>query len=338
MRVGRMRFKTFVVSVIVAMLSVLPIVSWAKDVRATSYENHPDALRLIDEMVAEHAFDRQVLLDVFAQAQYKDSIVKLMNAPAEGKPWKDYRPIFVTTKRANGGRDFMASHREALLRAEQKFGVPAEIIVAIIGVETRYGKHAGKTRVLDALSTLAFDYPRRSAFFRKELKAFLILTRDEQLNPQSLKGSYAGAMGYGQFMPSSFLTYAIDFDGDGRKDIWHNPVDAIGSVANYFARHGWKSNEPVVSRARFTGNASEITWVKGRKNLKPEYSMSQLIALGMQPQSEVDVEQLAAAMRLAGPDGKEYWLGLHNFYVITRYNHSALYAMSVYQLSQKIAK
>ena len=145
-------------------------------------------------------------------------------------------------------------------------------------------------------------------------------------------------MGYGQFMPSSFLEYAIDFDGDGRKDIWHNPADAIGSVANYFARHGWKNNEPVVSRARFTGNGNKVTWVKGRKNLKPDYQLSQLIALGLQPQAELSVELPATAMRLAGAKGKEYWVGLHNFYVITRYNHSALYAMSVYQLSQKIAR
>ncbi|MEH6358542.1 MAG: lytic murein transglycosylase B [Pseudomonadales bacterium] len=333
-----MKFNKIVARVIILMAVVLPIQSWANEAKGISYEKHPEALKLIDEMVVEHAFDRQVLLDVFAQAQFKESIIQLMDAPAEGKPWKDYRPIFVTAKRAKGGREFMASHRETLLRAEQKFGVPAEIIVAIIGVETRYGKHAGRTRVLDALSTLAFDYPRRSTFFRKELKAFLLLTRDEQMNPQSLKGSYAGAMGYGQFMPSSFLEYAIDFDGDGRKDIWQNPVDAIGSVANYFARHGWKNNEQVVSRARFSGNGNDVTWVKGRRNLKPVSSVSQLIALGLQPQSEIDAEQLATAMRLTGPKGKEYWLGLHNFYVITRYNHSALYAMSVYQLSQKIAK
>lgn len=333
-----MKFNTLVACVIVSMAVVLPLNTWAEAARATSYESHPEALALIDEMVAEHAFDRQTLLQVFAEAQYKDSIIQLMNKPAEGKPWKEYRPIFVTTKRANGGKAFMASHRETLLRAEQQFGVPAEIIVAIIGVETRYGKQAGKTRVLDALSTLAFDYPRRSAFFRKELKAYLLLTRDEQMNPLSLKGSYAGAMGYGQFMPSSFLEYAIDFDGDGRKDIWHNPVDAIGSVANYFARHGWKNNEPVVSRARFTGNGNEVTWVKGRKNLKPDYPLSQLIALGLQPQADLNIDLLATAMRLAGAHGKEYWVGLHNFYVITRYNHSALYAMSVYQLSQKIAR
>jgi membrane-bound lytic murein transglycosylase B len=293
---------------------------------------------LIDEMVTEYAFDRQMLLSVFAQARYKKSIVQLMDAPAEGKPWKEYRPIFVTTKRTRGGKDFMATHRATLLRAEQKFGVPAEIIVAIIGVETRYGKQTGSTRVIDALATLAFDYPRRSVFFRKELKAYLLLTRQEQMDPLSLKGSYAGAMGYGQFMPSSFLEYAIDFDGDGRRDIWHNPVDAIGSVANYFSRHGWKTNEPVVSRAGFTGDSEKIVWVKGRRGLKPQVQLADLLASGLQPHAQLTPQQPATAMRMAGQEGQEYWVGLHNFYVITRYNHSALYAMSVYQLSQKIAQ
>jgi len=332
-----MGFNRLVVRIVVAMVLIVPLKGWAENNTPRSYEAHPDALALIDEMVTEHAFDREVLLNIFAEARYQDRIIQLMNKPAEGKPWKDYRPIFVTNKRANGGKAFMAEHRETLLRAQQQFGVPAEIIVAIIGVETRYGKHAGKIRVLDALSTLAFDYPRRSVFFRKELKAFLQLTRDEQVNPASLTGSYAGAMGYGQFMPSSFLNYAIDFDDDGQRDIWHNPVDAIGSVANYFARHGWKSNEPVTSKARFSGDGKAVTWVKGRKNLKPDYQLSELIELGLQPRAELNLDQPATPIRFTGVKGKEYWVGLHNFYVITRYNHSALYAMSVYQLSQKIA-
>ena len=330
-----MRVNRLVANVIVSMAMLFSFNSLAS---ATSYESHSDALALIDEMVTEYAFDRQMLLSVFAQARYKKSIVQLMDAPAEGKPWKEYRPIFVTTKRTRGGKDFMATHRATLLRAEQKFGVPAEIIVAIIGVETRYGKQTGSTRVIDALATLAFDYPRRSVFFRKELKAYLLLTRQEQMDPLSLKGSYAGAMGYGQFMPSSFLEYAIDFDGDGRRDIWHNPVDAIGSVANYFSRHGWKTNEPVVSRAGFTGDSEKIVWVKGRRGLKPQVQLADLLASGLQPHAQLTPQQPATAMRMAGQEGQEYWVGLHNFYVITRYNHSALYAMSVYQLSQKIAQ
>ena len=322
---------------LVLVLLIAPLKSWAENDLLRSYEAHPDALALIDEMVATHAFDREALLNIFAEARYRDRIVQLMDSPAEGKPWKDYRPIFVTNKRALAGKAFMAAHLKTLQRAEQKFGVPAEIIVAIIGVETYYGTQAGKTRVLDALCTLAFDYPRRSAFFREELKAYLRLTRDEQVDPAILTGSYAGAMGYGQFMPSSFLNYAIDFDDDGHRDIWHNPVDAIGSVANYFAKHGWKNNEPVVSKARFSGNGKAVTWVKGRKNLKPDYQLSELIELGLQPEAELKLDQPATPIRLTGVKGKEYWVGLHNFYVITRYNHSALYAMSVYQLSQEIA-
>lgn len=332
-----MKLKSVIVTAFAISAAVFSFQSWAGDATERSYEQNPEAIKLIDEMVDEHNFDRQKLLAIFAEARFKERIVQLMDAPAEGKPWKDYRPIFVTAERAKGGKEFMAEHRDILLRAEQQFGVPAEIIVAIIGVETRYGKQAGSIRVLDALSTLAFDYPRRSTFFRSELKAFLLLTRDEQVNPSSLTGSYAGAMGYGQFMPSSFMHYAIDFDGDGHKDIWHNPADAIGSVANYFVRHGWKSNEPVVSRARFTGNEDDLTWVQGRSNLKPDYQVSQLISLGLQPKTTLDVEQMATPIRFIGAKGKEYWVGLHNFYVITRYNHSALYAMSVYQLSQKIA-
>ncbi len=332
-----MELNRFLVRVLIALTLFSPLQAWAQNDSERSYETHPDALALVDEMVEEHAFDRQALLDIFSEARYRDSIVQLMDAPAEGKPWKDYRPIFVTSKRALAGKAFMAAHLETLKRAEQQFGVPAEIIVAIIGVETYYGTHAGKTRVLDALSTLAFDYPRRSAFFRKELKAYLQLTRDEQVDPASLKGSYAGAMGYGQFMPSSFLHYAIDFDGDGYRDIWHNPVDAIGSVANYFARHGWKQGEPVVSKAHFSGDAKAVNWVRGRKNLKPDYKLSELIKLGLEPQAGLDIQQPSTPIRFTGARGKEYWVGLHNFYVITRYNHSALYAMSVYQLSQKIA-
>lgn len=330
-----MIFSKLAASLVAVTTLVLSLNAWAGQ---RNYASHPEAQALIDEMVAEHAFDRQHLQQLFAQVEYKDSIVNLMDRPAEAtKPWKDYRSIFVTTKRTNGGKAFMAAHRETLLRAQQQFGVPAEIIVAIIGVETRYGTQAGKTRVLDALSTLAFDYPRRSAFFREELKAFLLLTREEEMNPLNLKGSYAGAMGYGQFMPSSFRSFAIDFDGDGRRDIWHNPVDAIGSVANYFSRHGWKSGEQVVSRARFEGDADKLNWVKGRKGLKPVYTVAELSQAGLQSQGELVTAQPATPMRLNGAQGKEYWLGLHNFYVITRYNHSALYAMSVYQLSQKIA-
>lgn len=334
-----MEFNTVIKRIVLVSALLLPAIGWAaKNETARSYESHPDALALIDELVAEHAFDRQKLLGVFAEARYRNSIVQLMDKPAESKPWSWYQPRVVSNKRVKEGRVFLQQHRETLERAEKQFGVPVEVIVAIIGVETSYGKNKGSTRVIDALSTLAFDYPRRSVFFRKELKSFLVLTRDEQVTPSSLKGSYAGAMGYGQFMPSSFQNYAIDFDGDGHRDIWNNPVDAIGSVANYFARHGWKKGAPVTSQASFTGDANSVKWVKGRRNLKPAYQLSELVALGLKPSVELAGDQPATPIRFNGVQGKEYWVGLHNFYVITRYNHSSLYAMAVYQLSQKIAK
>ncbi len=205
---------------------------------------------MVDELVAEEGFDRQELMKVFAQAQRKDSILEAIARPAEKtKPWYQYREIFLNEKREQQGVEFFNQHRATLLRAEREFGVPAEIIVAIIGVETSYGRVAGSYRVLDALSTLAFDYPPRSPFFTAELKDFLILTRDQGMDPTDLMGSYAGAMGYGQFMPSSYRNYAIDFDHDGKIDIWENPVDAIGSVANYFKQHGWRQGDVVVAAA-----------------------------------------------------------------------------------------
>ena len=215
-------------------------------------------------------------------------------------------------------------------------GVPAEIIVAIIGVETYYGRIAGSYRVIDALATLAFDYPRRSEFFTKELKHYLILTRDQQMDPLVLKGSYAGAMGYGQFMPSSYRSYAIDFDDDGVADIWSNPVDAIGSVANYFKAHGWTEGGQVVLPARAESAVMDEMLSRGR-DLKPRFSVGEFIAAGLIPEGGADHSAEAIGIQFELADGYEYWLGLHNFYVITRYNHSAMYAMSVYQLSQRIA-
>ena len=216
-------------------------------------------------------------------------------------------------------------------------GVPAEIIVAIIGVETSYGGNTGSYRVIDALSTLAFDYPKRSTFFTKELKHFLILTREQGLDPLKLKGSYAGAMGYGQFMPSSYRSYAIDFDGDDLIDIWNNPVDAIGSVANYFKRHGWRLNAPVVFAARANDDVAQDWFVRSRSDLIPEHTVGDFAAAGIHVEQTLAPDEKATAMKFALEEGYEYWLGVHNFYVITRYNHSAMYAMSVHQLSQQIA-
>lgn len=301
---------------------------------ASDYLEYDQAQALIDEMVSEHDFDRTELETLFAGAERKDSILKAIARPAEKtKPWHEYRQIFVTDTRTQQGLEFDQRYAASLQRAEREYGVPTEIIVAIIGVETRYGRNKGSYRVLDSLSTLAFDYPKRSKFFTGELKQYLLMAREQNLPVTQLKGSYAGAMGYGQFIPSSYRAYAVDFDGDGVVDILNNPIDAIGSVANYFARHGWKTDGPVTS-ALTVAKDSPTDWMND--GLKPRRTAAEFAARGIVPQGDFDAEAKATAMHFEGAAGPEYWMGWHNFYVITRYNHSAMYAMSVYQLSQEI--
>jgi membrane-bound lytic murein transglycosylase B len=298
------------------------------------YGDHPAALALITELVEEQNFDRQELQLLFNGAQRKDSILKAIARPAEKtKPWHEYRQIFVTPTRTQQGLEFYRRYASSLMRAERAYGVPANIIAAIIGVETRYGRNKGSYRVIDALSTLAFDYPPRSSFFRRELVQYLLMTREQDLSVADLKGSYAGAMGYGQFIPSSYRAYAVDFDGDGVVDIIDNPIDAIGSVANYFKRHQWRTGEPVTAPAR-VADGYRRDWVND--GLKPTRTVAEFAAGMIYPQTEAPPERLATAMEFEGADGLEHWLGWHNFYVITRYNHSAMYAMSVFQLSQAI--
>lgn len=325
---------------VVCLRKILVVVClWAAaSCSAENYGVSPAARVVVDELVLEEGFNREALLQVFAQAQRKDSILEAIARPAEKtKPWYAYREIFLDQKREQQGVEFYNRHRATLARAEQEFGVPAEIIVAIIGVETYYGRVTGSYRVIDALSTLAFDYPPRSPFFTSELKHYLILARDQDMDPTALKGSYAGAMGYGQFMPSSYRGYAVDFDQDGKIDIWNNPVDAIGSVANYFKQHGWRTGEAVVAAADASANTPDAIFVKAKADLKPQRTVAQFAADGVVARQKLDPQAMATAMKFELEDGYEYWLGLHNFYVITQYNHSAMYAMSVYQLSQRIA-
>ncbi|NHN39701.1 lytic murein transglycosylase B [Pseudomaricurvus alcaniphilus] len=299
-----------------------------------SYAEHPAAKELMREMVAEHGFEAQQLRSWFAQAEKKQAIIDAMSRPAEKtKTWGQYRSIFLTPTRIEKGVEFWQSRRQALARVAQQTGVPAEIIVAIIGVETLYGQYRGNYRVMDALTTLAFDYPSRSAFFSKELKQFLLLAREQGRDPLSLQGSYAGAMGYGQFMPSSYRAYAVDYDGDGLVDIWSNEEDAIASVANYFVRHGWRSGEAVAVPATVSGAHNRDIFVP---ELRPRHTVAQLREQGFNANLALAADMPARAMQLQGDGGTEYWLGLHNFYVITRYNHSELYALAVYELSQAI--
>lgn len=268
-----------------------------------------------------------------ARASYRQSIIDAITRPAEAKPWKDYRPIFLTTSRIEKGRAFLAEHREELLKVQAQTGVPAEVIVAIIGVETSYGSITGSYPVIDALYTLGFFYPKREAFFSSELGHLFALVREEKLDLGALKGSYAGAMGWGQFMPSSYRNYARDGDGDGRRDLFGSKRDVFASVANYFVGHGWRPGEPVFAQVRAGEGAAPFV----PDTPEAKYTLAELAAKGYAPAQPLARELPATLVTLEGANGTEHWLGFQNFYVITRYNRSPLYAMAVYQLSLEIA-
>lgn len=289
----------------------------------------------INEMVDKHGFDREKLVVLFGQARKRDDILEAISRPAEKtKPWHEYRQIFVKPARIEGGAEFWKENQEILDRAAAQFGVEPAIVVAIIGVETRYGKNTGSYRVIDALSTLAFEYPPRSKFFRSELEQFLMLAREENVELAEAKGSYAGAMGYGQFIPSSYRAYAVDFSGDGKRDLWNNLDDIIGSVANYFQRHGWKRGEAVAARV---SSGSPLDNFEQPKSHKPkDTTAADFAAKGVTTTPELPSDQPVALLELEQANGPEFWLTGNNFYVITRYNRSPLYAMAVYQLSEAI--
>ena len=323
--------------VVGGLLAVIALITHAT--ARADYADNPEVEALIGEMVTDHGFDAAELRRTFAEARKQDSILEAIARPAEKRlEWHEYRNIFIKPTSIEQGLAFWKEHADALARAEQVYGVPAEYIVAIIGVETRWGRITGRYRVLDALSTLAFDYPPRSKFFRKELVQYLLLAREEKRDPASLKGSYAGAMGYGQFIPSSFRSYAVDFDGDGQRDIWANPTDAIGSVANYFKRHGWRGQGPVATLVSLPNDGDQRERLEALANasLKPKQTVADLRKMGL---FVVDVPgaEDASLFRMEQPDRTEYWLGLNDFYVITRYNHSRLYALAVFQLGQLLA-
>jgi peptidoglycan lytic transglycosylase B len=288
----------------------------------------------INEMQQKHDFDSAYLTTVFSAVEVKDSILKAISRPAEkSKPWYDYRNIFITQKRIKGGVSFWKENAQTLHRAQQEYGVPAEIIIAILGVETRYGGNVGSYRVADSLSTLAFRYPPRSKFFRSELEQFLLLTREEQMSILDPIGSYAGAMGLGQFMPSSYRTYAVDFDGDGKRDIWTNQIDAIGSIANYLNKHGWIEDESIAHKTSISGQQPTSLIEKGTK---PSISRTELTTAGVSLDNLSAGHDQLALIALTQKNGEEYWLTTQNFYSITRYNHSRMYAMAVTQLSEAI--
>lgn len=305
------------------------------------FAGNPAVGRFIARMQRQHGFDPNQLQLVLARAQKQDWIIAEMNKQAPkrssgGVPtptgaWTRYRAKFVTPDNIDKGVQFWSQNAAELQRAAAKYGVPPEIIVGIIGVETRWGRILGKTRIIDALATLSFDYPRRADYFSGELENFLVMTRDEGVDPFAPRGSFAGAMGYGQFMPSAFRSYAVDLNGDGHRNLW-NPADAIGSVANYFKGHGWRTGEPVAVRATVGGGG-----VGGLKTgFDTSYSIATLASQGIVAAGSTGGADKASLLRLDVGSGFEYWLGLHNFYVITRYNHSTYYAMAVYQLGNAV--
>ena len=287
----------------------------------------------IENMVANYQFDEAWLEKVFSDTKKSQRVLDAISRPAEALPWYKYRKIFLNQQRIDNGIIFWNENAELLDRAEKEFGVPPQIIVAIVGVETGYGANKGKDRVMDALSTLAFHYPKRGRFFRGELEHFLLLARDQKIDPLTLEGSYAGAMGMPQFIPSSYRNYAVDFDGDGKTDIWNNNADVIGSVGNYFRLHGWEPGmDIVVPATAINGNYTSAI----NSDLKPSLKTDRLADYGILPKLHIQPGTEVKVISLEGEEGEELWLGLNNFYVITRYNHSPLYAMAVYQLSTEI--
>lgn len=383
----------------VALLFLLMGVS-INSVSAVNMSQYPVLIRVADELIAEHQFTKQEVSDILARAKIQTSVLNAMKNPAEYRfTWGKYRKLFMKPDRIQSGVEFWQQHEDVLARAEQTYGVPAEMIVAIIGVESKFGRYKGAHKVLDSLVTLATGYPRRSKFFADELKHFLVLTRDNHLNVSSVMGSYAGAVGFPQFISSSYRNYAVDFSGDGKVDLIDQVEDAIGSVANYFKENGWHTGEVVVTPAQ--AEPQSPIQEKATRKLKPQYSANLLRTLGANlPMSIVsdapmNVLKLDASEVVNDPEDSRvhhvragdtacqiaesynvscqelsklnkldsngkifrgqrlklpgavvksdmrepvYFYTHHNFYVITRYNRSVLYAMAVYDLSQAIAQ
>ncbi len=295
----------------------------------------PEVGAFVMRMTRDHGFDAIELGRLFSQLQPNETIIRAFNAPATARPWSYFRKLYVTDSRIEGGVAFWDEHAELLERASDFYGVPEEIIVSIIGVETIYGQYTGKFRIVDALYTLGFEVPRRSQFFQSQFEHFLLLTRENGFDPKAITGSFAGAMGIPQFMPSSYRQYAVDFDGDGRVDLLNSVADAVGSVANYLSRFGWEKGEQIVLPAKVSTNETEKL---ERLGTKPSLTVAQLRSRGVEADGELADHVDAGFFSLEDEQGPQYFVSLKNFYVITRYNRSNNYAMAVYQLSQEISR
>ncbi len=289
----------------------------------------PGIPQFIDEMVSKHQFKRDELVHIFNHAERRQAVIDAISKPSTLKPWTEYRGSFVNDQTISNGVQFWQLYADALQRAEKQYGVPQEIIVALIGVETAYGRNTGKYSTLDALTTLAFDYPRRADFFRGELEQYLLLAREQGFDVFKVQGSYAGALGIPQFMPSSYRKYAVDFSGEGKIDLLHDPVDAIGSVANYLNQYGWISGDLVTVRASVSedncaGSLAEV------------HTIAEWTAAGVKPGKEIAANMKARLIDFTVADSKEFWLAFGNFEVITLYNNSDFYAMTVFQLAEAL--
>jgi len=309
------------------MMLLIPLVV----VAGGSYGTRKDVADYIEDVAQAHGFDANQLKSLLGAVAFRKDIIDRISRPAEKVwTWGRYKRVLVDEQRVVEGAKFWRAHRETLSRAEEVYGVAPEVVVAIIGIETRYGRITGSFPVLESLMTLGFDYPARAGFFRKELTEFLLLAREEGKDPTALNGSYAGAMGYGQFISSSYRHYAVDFDRDGVRDIWHNPVDAIGSIANYFHKHRWQGGHPRALRVRPSRPITGLSTALDQTERVSDY-----LALGVIAPS-LPTALTARLYEVEGENGTEHWLALHDFYVITRYNRSHLYALAVHHLADLI--
>jgi membrane-bound lytic murein transglycosylase B len=310
---------------------LLATVGHAVEIKSGDYGNRADVNAFIEKLAASSEYSEEELAVLFSGVKKQGHLFDLLNRPAEKElEWYQYRPIFIKEKRIALGVKFWHENQQLLSEVSAKTGVPEQIIVAIIGVETYYGIYRGKDPVLDSLVTLAFDYPKRASFFTRELEQFLLLVKEQNLNAVELRGSYAGAMGMPQFIASSYRSYAVDFDGDGQINLFDSIADITASVANYFVKHGWRAKEAVAGplTVQEVNSLEKLT-----PGVKPSYKWSDLAQSGLQSKVELAPDTAVALVRLEQKNHSEYWVGMRNFYVITRYNHSELYAMAVYQLS-----
>ncbi len=314
-----------------ALLAIFSSIAVVNSAHASQFLERESVRAFIRDISAEHQLNQNNVAALFAKANYQQSVIEAISKPAERVlSWSDYRGIFIKQKRIDAGREFMQQYAAELGRAEAQYGVPRAVISAIIGVETFYGRITGKHHVFESLATLAFDYPPRAKFFKSELAEFIVLSQTEGWDTLAVKGSYAGAMGWPQFISSSYRQYAVDFDGDNQRDLFGSTADVIGSVANYLAVHGWQPGASIATKVKYKAAQKPVLEQWERTSLKPAIAAQTVRNAGFNAASEGNLR----VMKFDTPTAVEYWFGYQNFYAITRYNHSAMYAMAVFELSR----